>query len=184
VANFLAVKHNIEVAHRLYDSYSGKCENIHGHSMWVTMHLNTDVGEKGMAKVPGTDTDLEFGEIKRSFRGYLDRNFDHRLVLNASDPFSRPIFQVAPDDESGTDFHLMNDKQVFLPGLNAMPGDPTTENMARWIGEAMVDEGFPVNAIELWETSVNNAMWMPNSVQVIDATTVRLVHQLEQEGRV
>jgi 6-pyruvoyl-tetrahydropterin synthase len=91
---------------------------------------------------------------------------------------------VAPDDESGTDFHLMNDKQVFLPGLNAMPGDPTTENMARWIGEAMVDEGFPVNAIELWETSVNNAMWMPNSVQVIDATTVRLVHQLEQEGRV
>jgi 6-pyruvoyl-tetrahydropterin synthase len=204
MTTFVAVKHNIEVAHRLFDSYAGKCENIHGHSMWVTMHLNAVMGERGMATDPASGQLLEFGQIKHAFREHLDENYDHRLLLNASDPWSRPIFQVATEcicntgpDTDGPDefcpqhgreefqgFVPGSTRQDFLPGLQSTLGDPTTENIAKWIGEAMRGMELPVNAIEVWETSVNNAMWMPDSIQVIDESTVRLVDHLRGEGRI
>jgi 6-pyruvoyl-tetrahydropterin synthase len=194
---YLEVKHNIEVAHRLYNT-PGKCEQIHGHSMWVTMSLQGDMGPDGM--LVGSDGPLEFGKIKRVFRSYLDEHYDHRLLLNASDPFSRPIFTIGPETKVAISRHVVPDNptepyeeavayeinkadQKFLPGLQSTFGDPTTENIAMWIGEYMTDVGLPVLSVQVQETAVNGAVWMPQMVNVIDQETVDVVERLQKEGR-
>jgi 6-pyruvoyltetrahydropterin/6-carboxytetrahydropterin synthase len=134
----IVVRHNIEVAHRL-SLLPGKCENVHGHSMWVELSLAAPVNTAGI--VGG----LDFGAVKRSFRGYLDDRYDHHLLLNARD-------------------ELVGAK---IPGTVACDGDPTTENIARWVGEWALDAfvaGTPI--VEQWgvevrvnETHVNAATW-------------------------
>lgn len=151
----IAVKHNIEVAHRLFE-LPGKCEQIHGHSMWVTMELFGPLNDKGIL------ASIEYGDLKKLFRGHLDEEYDHRLLLNLSDPFARPIFIV---EQAGDGKPVISDnKQSFLPGLQATPGDPTTENISKWIAQHMADELREAGMTDLfhmevtvWETSVNMA---------------------------
>jgi 6-pyruvoyltetrahydropterin/6-carboxytetrahydropterin synthase len=165
----LKVRHNIEVAHRLYEALPGeKCEQIHGHSMWVTLFIEGKVNDKGILAGPprtmqvGTafddspitiesDGTLDFGSIKKYFRQLLDETYDHRLLLNASDPFAGPILQYQKVD-SIPGYREANIES--LPGLQALPGDPTTENLAKWIYQDM-SERYPVTKVEVWETSVN-----------------------------
>lgn len=132
----LAVKHNIETAHRL-SLLPGKCENIHGHSMWVTLRLEGDIDKNGL--VDGVD----FGSLKRSFRQYLDNTYDHRLLLNVRDPLA----------------DALRDLQV---GTVFFDGDPSTENIARWIYHHMkTAEGYDnVLSVEVWETAVNMAEYL------------------------
>jgi 6-pyruvoyltetrahydropterin/6-carboxytetrahydropterin synthase len=132
----LRVKHNIEVAHRLF-LLPGKCERIHGHSMWVDLLI---VGE--VDKRTGLLAGLDFAEVKKSFRKYLDDYFDHSLLLNEDDTWAN----------------------YDLPGLRKCIGDPTTENIARWVGEAaqvMWGHTYGVHAFtcEVQETRVNAAIW-------------------------
>src|SRR5215213_10102636 len=89
----LKVKHNIEVAHRLL-LLPGKCQNIHGHGMVVTLRIQTQLGEEGYALGPDGTT-LEFGVIKKHFRNYLDTTWDHHLHLNENDPWARIL--IVPD---------------------------------------------------------------------------------------
>lgn len=127
----LQVRHNIEVAHRL-SLLPGKCEAIHGHSMWVNLELAGRIWEPGGE---GRMNGLDFGAIKKEFRGFLDSEFDHRLLLNVTDP-------VAKND---------------LPGLRLCPGDPTTENIARWVAKWAKDL-WPVHVkVLVNETHVNAA---------------------------
>lgn len=133
----VAVKHNIEVAHRL-SLLPGKCENIHGHSMWVTLELEALMGQYDIAE------NLEFGAVKKDFRNYLDTEFDHHLLLNAVDPFLSEA----------------SSKDLDVPGVKICPGDPTTENIAYWIGSQMSDQGYPVASVTVWETAVNMAKWV------------------------
>lgn len=183
--SLLKVRHNIEVAHRLIAT-PGKCEAIHGHSMWVIMSLGGKINPKtGMLaydhKAMGREIyddkielqDLEFGAIKRSFREHLDTQYDHRVLLNAVDPFAGPIFQVQAGDTYTThpteaDNHSEEEvvalervegRQTFLPGLNAVAGDPTTENIAKWIYEWARGKEMPVREVEVWETSSNCAVY-------------------------
>jgi 6-pyruvoyltetrahydropterin/6-carboxytetrahydropterin synthase len=131
----------MEVAHRL-SLLPGKCQNIHGHSMWVVAEFEGEVDAKGIL------LGMDFGSVKSDFRGYLDHTYDHRLLLNEVDEWAK----------------------VDPPGLCACPGDPTTENIARWIGEWSLDhfdgEGLDRVRIEVWETQVNSATW-----EVINAGT-------------
>lgn len=152
----IAVKHNIEVAHRLYQTI-GKCENIHGHSMWVTMHIYGTLNDKGML------AGIEYGDLKHMFRQYLDERYDHHLLLNAADPFAHPIFTIDRDEEGR--FTPTSD-QSFLPGLTTLLKDPTTENIAEEIALDMSSKVWErwKNSrqlfdmkVEVWETSVNMA---------------------------
>lgn len=129
----LKVRHNIEVAHRL-SLLPGKCENIHGHSMWVVAEFEGPVNENGVLM------GMEFGDIKQTFRHHLDSIYDHHLLLNMEDPWAHD-----------------------LPGLQVCDGDPTTENIAKWIGLWSLEEydapGLLRVKIEVWETAVNSATW-------------------------
>jgi 6-pyruvoyl-tetrahydropterin synthase len=138
--NSITVKHNMEVAHRLF-LQPGKCQNIHGHSMQVQLTLYGNVNEEGI--FGGVD----FSHLKKLFRAYIDGIYDHHLLLNMSDPWARALYTIPrekfEDSAELVDFITTPAAQSFLPGVQAFPGDPTTENLSRWIAEDMVKNLFP-----------------------------------------
>lgn len=133
----ITVIHNIEVAHRL-TTLPGKCERIHGHSMLVSLDIFG-------AMVGNLLAGLDFGEVKKTFRGYLDHQYDHHLLLGEADPWA---------------------ERTELPGLVVTPGDPTVENLAEWIGEwararFAIGSADAVTAlrVRIDETATNAATW-------------------------
>lgn len=129
----ITVRHNMEAAHRLSLS-PGKCQKIHGHSMWAELTL--DVAEVDTA---GMAAGLDFSEVKREWRRYIDSELDHRLALNVSDELAK----------------------LRLPGTRVWPGDPTIENLARWLGE-FARQTWPVAIgvhVSVQETATNGATW-------------------------
>lgn len=146
--HLLAVKHNIEVAHRLYQ-FHGKCEAIHGHSMWITLWVEGELDKNGILD------GIDFGVLKKDFRGHLDDFYDHQLLLNVEDPFAQTLYLPMPGDDKLKQLG----PGVSLPGLQVCPGDPTTENIAKWIAEWGVDTGYSVHAVDVEETAVNMARY-------------------------
>ena len=140
------VTHNAEIAHRLMN-LPGKCQNIHGHS------LNINLSLFGTLDVNGILDGQDFGSIKGAFRGHIDRNFDHHLLLNEKDPWAGQWSERIPfTDDHGP--------YASLPGLVTFPGDPTTENLAKWICEwaASVWDLRPIS-ISIRETGTNGASY-------------------------
>ena len=92
---------------------------------------------------------LEFGDVKKEFRRHLDDNYDHKLLLNKDDPWSRRL--VRPEKEAGQGF-----RQGHLPGLVKVEGDPSTENLAGWIA-AWAAEAFSCDVtVTIQETETNS----------------------------
>lgn len=133
----------MEVAHRL-SLLPGKCENIHGHSMWVELEMWGPLDGNGIL------AGLDFGKVKKAFRQYIDTNFDHHCLLNKDDVLV-----------------------ALLGGLEGPYGvapcndDPTTEFLAAWIGQWACKEfvnnstRIPIKQVKVTvhETSVNCATW-------------------------
>jgi 6-pyruvoyltetrahydropterin/6-carboxytetrahydropterin synthase len=144
VSQAIAVFHNAEAAHRLYTT-PGKCENIHGHSFGILLQMFGPVDEHGMV------CGLDFADVKKAFRQHIDTWYDHHVLLNQDDPWARPL-----DSESWVEAQV-------LPGVMPVDGDPTTENIARWIGEWCVGEfkihGITSITLTVQETAVNAASW-------------------------
>jgi 6-pyruvoyltetrahydropterin/6-carboxytetrahydropterin synthase len=142
----LMIRHNMEVAHRLIYP-PGKCENIHGHSMWVTISVFGDVDGDGLME------GIDFGTFKKAMRDHIDSEYDHRLLLDAHDPWTARFGIVKMDDQ--------------LPGLRVCPGNPTTENIAGWIGEYTLElMDLPV-MIKVMETAVNGFVWRSSDVPTV-----------------
>jgi 6-pyruvoyl-tetrahydropterin synthase len=103
---------------------------------------------------------IEYGDLKKMFRGHLDEQYDHRVLLNIDDPWAKPVMLLDRDKEG--QFTVESDV-TKLPGLRPCPGDPTTENIALWIGNAMEDmldeKDIKSLKVEVWETSVNMAAY-------------------------
>jgi 6-pyruvoyltetrahydropterin/6-carboxytetrahydropterin synthase len=124
--SFVSLNHYVQVAHRL-SLLPGKCEQIHGHSMKVNLDVKGRIGATGIMENLSGEA-FEFGHMKLAFRDHLDTTYDHRLLLNREDPWAQvfDLYDVVADDP-------VNGKS--LPGLQTCDGDPTTENIARWIAD-------------------------------------------------
>jgi 6-pyruvoyl-tetrahydropterin synthase len=142
------VTHNIEVAHRLLN-LPGKCQQIHGHSMIVECSIIGELNEHGILE------GIDFGSLKKFFRSYLDSVYDHHLLLNEKDPWARGLMeQPAHENDASLGYRK-------LPGLVTFPGDPTTENIAKWICGYMwkaFDHGGDIGIkVVVQETGTNGA---------------------------
>ena len=152
----IEVRHNIEVAHRLTKT-PGKCQNIHGHSMWVEFEIWGELDDAGLL------AGIDYGSLKKHFRHHLDTEYDHHLLLNRDDPFARGMTDEPPDTRGDAIY-------TFLPGLQPCTEDPTTENIAKWIGAWGVETVVGGSAFEIprlrvtvHETKVNIATWEWNA---------------------
>jgi 6-pyruvoyltetrahydropterin/6-carboxytetrahydropterin synthase len=148
VDSFLEIRHNMEVAHRLFN-LKGRCEQIHGHSMWVTVRIYGKIDNEVGAVTNHYGRVMDFGSMKKGLRHHMDTVYDHHLLLNRNDPFAGPLY--LPDAETV-------EQSVKLPGLQVCDGDPTTENLALWIAQWGRDF-YGVDRIQciVQETAVNAA---------------------------
>jgi len=111
--------------HRLLN-YSGKCRHLHGHNGRAVIVLEGEqLDDRGML--------LDFNDIKREVRTWIDENLDHRMILCEHDP-ALPVLR-----EMG--------EPLFVIDSN-----PTAENIARVIYEHAVARNLPVLEVSLWET--------------------------------
>jgi len=135
----IKVNHHLQMGHRLHRP-EGKCQNLHGHTWLVTLALEGDTDSDGKV--------YDYGELKRRWRGWLDEEFDHRMVLDTHDPL---IERYGHGSSKQYDF--------ILPGLKTVPFNPTVENLAAYfLAEAIAMFGSKYTyAIELWEGKNNAA---------------------------
>jgi 6-pyruvoyltetrahydropterin/6-carboxytetrahydropterin synthase len=76
---------------------------------------------------------VDFSDIKKSVRTWIDNQLDHRMILCEDDP-------VVP-------FLKQQGEPLLL-----LKENPTAENIAKLIFEYTRDQGFPVVEVRLWET--------------------------------
>ncbi len=115
--------------HRVY-GHESKCNNLHGHNYvaYVTVSAS-ELDHVGRV--------VDFSVLKEVVGGWIDRVWDHGLILLASDPYA--------------DLFKERDQKLFLMAQN-----PTAENMAevlRFQSQMMLDPyQLRVEKVLLWET--------------------------------
>lgn len=118
--------------HRLLN-YAGKCKNLHGHNGKLEIDIAADkLDTRGIAH--------DFSEIKKTVKGWIDTELDHKMLLNEKDPLV-PFLR-----EKGESIFLFQD-------------NPTAENIAKLIFEAAKKMGFAVTEVRLWETADSYATY-------------------------
>jgi 6-pyruvoyltetrahydropterin/6-carboxytetrahydropterin synthase len=126
--------------HRLLN-YAGKCRFLHGHNGVVEILLEADkLDDRGML--------VDFTDIKKSLRTWIDDHLDHRTILHAEDPYL-PF--------------LREQREPVI----VIPVNPTAENIARLVFEQAVRFGFPIREVTLWETRNSCAKYTGGSEGLI-----------------
>jgi len=118
--------------HRLLN-YEGKCRNLHGHNGRLEILLAGEkLDSRGML--------LDFGDIKRLLKTWIDDHLDHKMLLCREDPLL-PVLQS-------------HEQPVFV-----METNPTAENIARLIFEQARHLGLPIDEVRLWETERSSSAY-------------------------
>ena len=116
--------------HRLLD-YDGVCRHPHGHNAVVEIEVQADrLDERNMVR--------DFSDIKRSVKGWIDAELDHKMVLRHDDPLVPALRALG--------------EPVFVVDSN-----PTAEHLARLIFDHAASLGLPVSRVTLWETPTSCA---------------------------
>lgn len=159
MTSFVTVKHNAEMAHRLY-SLGGKCSSFHGHSWNIDLTVAGDLRED----IPII---IDFASLKRDLRWFVDEFLDHGTSIGYDDPLRDALL-----DDGGKVFIFGNTKWVSdtESGNNAFTAEfekyaadlpwPTVEGVAILIARVMTHHfGYDVTEVTVSETAVNTATW-------------------------
>lgn len=132
------------MGHRLW-SLPGKCTQLHGHTWQVTLYITGPRNKEGLM--------LDYHEVKKEFRSFLDLNFDHKLCLHQNDPL---VYRK--EGESSIEYKRR--LETFYPGVALVPFLPSTENLAEhWAlyAKAVFGEKYAYK-VEVWEGENNCAI--------------------------
>ena len=118
--------------HRLLD-YNGVCAHPHGHNAVAELEIRADtLDPRNMV--------MDFSDIKRAIKTWVDRELDHKMILRQDDPLV-PVLQGMQEP-------------VFT-----LDSNPTAERIARLIYDVARDQGLPVARVTVWETPTSWATY-------------------------
>jgi len=118
--------------HRLLD-YNGVCKHPHGHNAVAEIEVRTDaLDTRNMV--------VDFSDIKRVVKGWIDRELDHKMILRHDDPLVKPL-------------------QTLGEPVYVIDSNPTVERIARLIFEVSREQGLPVVRVTVWETPTSWATY-------------------------
>jgi len=118
--------------HRLLD-YNGVCAHPHGHNAVAELEIRSDT-------LDARNMVMDFSDIKREIKTWVDRELDHKMILRRDDPL------VAVLQGMG--------EPVFTVDSN-----PTAERIARLIFDVASQQGLPVARVTVWETPTSWATY-------------------------
>lgn len=118
--------------HRLLD-YDGICKHPHGHNAVAEIEVRTGA-------LDGRNMVVDFSDIKRVVKGWIDAAIDHQMILRRDDPLVAPLQALG--------------EPIFLVDAN-----PTVEHIAKIIFEYTRGQGIPVVRVTLWETPTSYATY-------------------------
>ncbi len=118
--------------HRLLD-YDGICKHPHGHNAVVEVEIDSDT-------LDSRNMVIDFGDIKRVLKGWIDRELDHRMILRQDDPLV-PLLQGLGEP-------------VYV-----LDGNPTVERIARLLFDTSRAHGLKVARVTVWETPTSWATY-------------------------
>lgn len=116
--------------HRLLD-YDGVCKHPHGHNALVEVDVRTD-------SLDGRNMVVDFSDIKRIVKGWIDRELDHKMILRHDDPLVKPL-------------------QALGEPIYILDSNPTVERIARLIFDQARESGLNIIAVRVWETPTSIA---------------------------
>lgn len=111
--------------HRLLD-YDGICKHPHGHNAVAEIEVCAEALDRRNMVV-------DFGDIKRLVKAWIDRELDHRMILRHDDPLVKALQELG--------------EPVYL-----LDSNPTVERIARLVFDVSREQGLPVNRVTVWET--------------------------------
>jgi len=118
--------------HRLLD-YDGICKHPHGHNATAEIEVRS-------GQLDSRCMVCDFGDIRRVVKSWVDEHIDHKMVLRRDDPLVRPLQDLG--------------EPLFLVDAN-----PTVEHIAKIIYDYAQSQGFPVQAVRVWETPTSFATY-------------------------
>ena len=118
--------------HRLLD-YDGICKHPHGHNAVAEIEVRTDsLDPRNMV--------VDFSDIKRTVKGWVDRELDHKMILRRDDPLVKAL------EALGEPMYLVE-------------SNPTVERIARLIYDISREQELPVSRVTVWETPTSWATY-------------------------
>ncbi len=123
---------HLAYGHRLLN-YKGKCENLHGHNGVVEITLET-------ARLNSEKMVMDFTELGKKMKTWLDVNLDHKVILAKADPLARVL---AGEGQA-----------CYLTAEN-----PTAEILAKLIFDSAGAMKLPVAEVAFWETPTSMASY-------------------------
>ena len=118
--------------HRLLN-YDGVCRHLHGHNAVAEIEVRADA-------LDSRNMVVDFGDIKRIMKGWIDRELDHKMILRHDDPLVGPLTSLG--------------EPVYL-----LDSNPTVERIARLIFDTSRDQGLAVVRVTVWETPASWATY-------------------------
>jgi 6-pyruvoyltetrahydropterin/6-carboxytetrahydropterin synthase len=132
--------------HRLLD-YNGVCAHPHGHNAVAELEIRSST-------LDGRNMVMDFTDIKRAIKTWVDKELDHKMILRQDDPLV-PVLQGMREP-------------VFT-----LDGNPTAERIARLIFDVARDQGLPVARVTVWETPTSWATYSGDASQPAGDATRR-----------
>ena len=118
--------------HRLLD-YDGVCKPPHGHNATVEIDVRTD-------SLDNRNMVVDFSDIKRIVKGWIDRELDHKMILREDDPLVKPL-------------------EALGEPIYKLESNPTVERIARLIFDKSREQGLDVLTVRVWETPSSYAVY-------------------------
>ena len=118
--------------HRLVN-HDGVCRHLHGHNAAVEIVIDA-------AALDDRNMVIDFSDVKRLVKAWIDRELDHKMILRHDDPY------VALLRAQGEPVHTLD-------------SNPTAERLARLIFDQARSLGLPVVEVRLWETPTSCATY-------------------------
>lgn len=131
----ISLEVRFSAGHRIL-GHSGKCKHLHGHNYLAKVTLSCEkLDELGMV--------MDFARLKEFVKTWIDRHWDHNMVLNVKDPLVK--LHAAPElmicHSTGVRAKdVFADKEPYW----MMFGNPTAENMAKEL-YAIIADWLPTN---------------------------------------
>ncbi|MDO5044092.1 MAG: 6-carboxytetrahydropterin synthase QueD [Coriobacteriia bacterium] len=136
----LKTESHFDSAHFL-NEYEGKCENLHGHRWKVVAYIEQEkLQESGEKK----DMVMDFSDFKHALRE-LTEVFDHTFIVEEGSLMPETIELL--------------EKETFK--LSIVPFRTTSENLAKYFADKLIEQGFNISQVEVYETPLNCAIYRP-----------------------